>query len=71
MDDNKAYLAGVGVSLRSQHFSDFLKQKQSVDWLEIVADQFLGTQGIVLEKLMQITKDYPLNLLCLDIVSRY
>lgn len=53
---------GAGISLRSRHFDTFLSNKQPIDWLEVVADQFLNSQGILLEKLQRITQAYPINL---------
>lgn len=53
---------GAGISLRSHHFETFLSSIQPVDWLEIVADQFLNSQGILRDKLHKITQNYPVNL---------
>ena len=56
--------SGAGVSLRNNYFAEFLQQPQPVDWLEIVADQYLNSKGILIDKLCSIAKDYPTNLHC-------
>lgn len=55
-------LQGAGFSLRSRYFAEFLSQKQPVDWLEILADQLIGTEGILLEKVTHIAAHYPITL---------
>jgi uncharacterized protein (UPF0276 family) len=55
-------IQGAGFSLRSHYFSDFLHSQPDIAWLEILADQFIGTQGIALEKALAICKDYPTTL---------
>jgi uncharacterized protein (UPF0276 family) len=55
-------IQGAGFSLRSQYFSDFINQQQPIDWLEILADQLIGTQGILLEKVKSIAANYPTTL---------
>lgn len=53
---------GVGVGLRSKHFSTFIEERPDVPWLEVLADNFLNTQGILLEKLTTIAEHYPMVL---------
>jgi|GEM_PF-108521 len=55
-------LDGTGFSLRSRYFSDFLNNKQPVDWLEILADQLIGSFGAPYHKVTEICKDYPCTL---------
>ena len=38
--------AGIGVGLRSQHAAEFIEKKPSVDWLEVLADNYLSAGGI-------------------------
>ncbi len=57
-------IEGIGLGLRAQHYQKFLAQKQPVQWLEILADNYLNTSGIPLQKLLTITKDYPTALHC-------
>ena len=35
--------AGFGIGLRTQHYPDFLREPQAVDWLEIITDNYLST----------------------------
>jgi uncharacterized protein (UPF0276 family) len=59
-------LSGAGISLRSNFFADLMASKQPINWLEIVADQFIGTKGYLLERLLSITSQYPSNLHCVS-----
>ena len=51
--------AGFGIGLRTQHYSDFLREKQPVDWLEIITDNYLVEGGKPLVFLDQIRSNYP------------
>lgn len=51
--------AGFGLGLRTQHYGDFLAQKQDLDWLEIITDNFLVDGGKPLVMLDRIRRDYP------------
>lgn len=57
-------LQGAGVSLRSQHFNSLLQGEQAVSWLEVLADQYLNSHGILLEKLQALSALYPTSLHC-------
>eukprot|EP01041_Mallomonas_annulata_P020017 gene20017-39607_t len=50
---------GFGLGLRTQHYGDFLAQKQDLDWLEIITDNFLVDGGKPLVMLDRIRRDYP------------
>lgn len=50
---------GFGLGLRSAHYADFLRERQAVDWLEIITDNFLGDGGRPLVMLERIRQDYP------------
>ncbi len=52
-------IQGVGVGLRSKHFATFIEHQPNVPWLEVLADNYLHSQGILLEKLQTISKHYP------------
>ena len=52
--------AGLGLGLRTEHYSDFLSTPQPVDWLEIVTDNYLIDGGKPLAVLDQIRADYPI-----------
>jgi len=53
-------ITGFGLGLRPEHYSDFLQQRQSVDWLEILTDNYLVPGGKPLFYLERIRRDYPL-----------
>lgn len=61
---NKINITGVGVGLRAQHYEVFLKHHPEIPWLEVLADNYLNTQGIPLEKLFTITAHYPVVMHC-------
>ena len=50
---------GFGLGLRTQHYADFLARKQSLDWLEIITDNYLIDGGKPLAVLDSIRRDYP------------
>ena len=52
--------AGFGIGLRTQHYPDFLREPQAVDWLEIITDNYLVEGGKPLVLLDQIRADYPM-----------
>ncbi len=52
--------AGFGIGLRTQHYPDFLRETQAVDWLEIVTDNYLVDGGKPLVLLDQIRANYPM-----------
>lgn len=51
--------SGFGLGLRTAHYADFLREKQPVDWLEIISDNFLIDGGKPLSVLDQVRRDYP------------
>jgi uncharacterized protein (UPF0276 family) len=51
---------GYGVGLRSVHFSHLLSEKPAVDWLEIISENFLDSQGRPRYVLEQLAERYPL-----------
>jgi len=53
-------LAGFGLGLRPEHYSDFVAAKQAVDWLEILSDNYLVPGGKPLYYLDKIRRDYPM-----------
>lgn len=53
---------GFGLGLRTAHYNDFLNEHQSVDWLEVITDNFLVAGGKPLVILETIRQDYPIAL---------
>lgn len=51
---------GFGLGLRTTHYPDYFREKQPLDWLEIITDNFLGEGGKPLAVLDRIRQDYPL-----------
>lgn len=51
---------GLGVGLRSAHFAHLLAQRPAVDWLEIISENFIDSQGRPRYVLDQLAEHYPL-----------
>lgn len=51
---------GFGLGLRTPHYPDFQRERQPLDWLEIITDNFLVEGGRPLQMLDFIRRDYPL-----------
>lgn len=51
---------GVGLGLRTAHYSHILNERPKVDWFEIISENFLETEGRPLEVLDQIAEHYPI-----------
>ncbi len=53
---------GFGLGLRPQHYADFLAGPQPVDWLELIAENYMVPGGKPLAMLDAIRADYPVAL---------
>jgi uncharacterized protein (UPF0276 family) len=53
---------GFGLGLRTTHYPDFQQQRQRLDWLEVITDNFLVEGGRPLQMLDAIRRDYPMAL---------
>ncbi|MEP7049345.1 MAG: DUF692 domain-containing protein [Pseudomonadota bacterium] len=51
---------GIGLGLRTLHYSTIIGDKPAVDWFEIITENYLRTQGRPLEFLEQIADAYPI-----------
>jgi hypothetical protein len=51
---------GFGLGLRPVHYSDFLREPQAVDWLEIISENYMIPGGKPLAMLDAILERYPL-----------
>ena len=51
---------GFGLGLRTQHYNDFLAEPQSVEWLEVISDNYMVDGGKPLAILDRIRADYPI-----------
>lgn len=54
-----AHNTGFGLGLRTPHYGDFLANKQPLDWLEIITDNYLIDGGKPLAVIDAIRRDYP------------
>ena len=50
---------GIGLGLRTKHYSTILEEKPAVDWFEILSENYLQTDGRPLDFLDQISDRYP------------
>ena len=46
---------GIGLGLRTKHYSTILEEKPAVDWFEILSENYLRTEGRPLDFLDQIS----------------
>ncbi|MDA0832963.1 MAG: DUF692 domain-containing protein [Planctomycetota bacterium] len=51
---------GLGVGLRTVHYSHILSQRPSVDWFEIISENYIDSQGRPRYVLDQIAEHYPI-----------
>ncbi|MCZ6772913.1 MAG: DUF692 domain-containing protein [Proteobacteria bacterium] len=51
---------GIGVGLRKDHFGHILENWPTVDWFEIVSENFMDTEGRPLYVLEQLAERYPI-----------
>jgi len=51
---------GIGLGLRTVHYSHIVEQKPAVDWFEIISDNYLHTAGRPLDFLDLIAERYPI-----------
>ena len=50
---------GFGLGLRSQHFQYILEHKPSIDWFEIISENFMDSHGWPRYVINQIAEHYP------------
>ena len=50
---------GIGLGLRTAHYSTILEQRPPVDWFEILSENYMRTEGRPLDFLDQIAEAYP------------
>jgi uncharacterized protein len=53
---------GIGIGLRTVHFGTILGQHPSVDWFEVLSENFMDTGGRPLYVLDQVAERYPVAL---------
>lgn len=50
---------GVGLGLRTVHYSHILRERPAVDWFEIISENYMSTAGRPLDVLDAIAEQYP------------
>jgi uncharacterized protein len=53
-------LQGFGLGLRTEHYRDFIDTRPTVDWLEVISENYLVPGGKPLAMLDQIRRDHPM-----------
>jgi uncharacterized protein (UPF0276 family) len=53
-------LAGFGLGLRTPHYEAMLNEPQSIDWLEVITENYLVPGGKALDYLERIRERFPL-----------
>jgi uncharacterized protein (UPF0276 family) len=51
---------GIGLGLRTVHYSTIVEARPAVDWFEIISDNYLRTAGRPLDFLEAIAAEYPI-----------
>jgi uncharacterized protein len=51
---------GFGLGLRTEHYRDFIDSKPRVDWLEVIAENYMVPGGKPLAMLDAIRRDHPM-----------
>lgn len=51
---------GLGLGLRSLHYSHILEHRPPVDWFEIISENYMHTEGRPLYLLEQVAETYPI-----------
>lgn len=50
---------GIGVGLRPAHYPAILQHPHSIDWFEIISEQFMSQEGALFDFLEKILAQYP------------
>lgn len=53
---------GLGVGLRTAHYSHILRERPAVAWFEVIADNYMNTEGRPLHYLDRVAEHYPVVL---------
>lgn len=62
MNRFKLPFIGAGVGLRREHYAHVIETRPTVDWFEVIAENFMVAGGRPLEVLEQVRDDYPIAL---------
>lgn len=53
---------GLGIGLRTAHYAHILRERPEIDWFEVLADNYMHTDGRPLLYLDRIAENYPVAL---------
>lgn len=53
---------GIGVGLRPVHFPEIFSQWPTIDWFEVISENYLGVSGLPIRNLERILERYPVVL---------
>src|SRR5262245_1108622 len=62
MTPQKPTISGVGIGLRSRHYSEILERPPAVPWFEVLSDNYLVEGGPALWHLDRVLEHYPVVL---------
>ena len=63
MGANRFPFLGFGVGLRTVHYPYILEQWPSIDWFEIISENYMDSQGRPRYVLEQVAERYPIVIL--------
>lgn len=61
MQQNREKTTAIGIGYRPQHYSDLIRVKPPIGWLEVHSENYFGDGGKPQYDLAQLRKDYPLS----------
>lgn len=56
---NKLPNLGIGIGLRPEHYIEIFRDQPSIDWFEIISENFMGVSGMPMDNLLRILERYP------------
>jgi uncharacterized protein len=59
---DKTNIEGAGIGLRSQHYQTILSTLPSINWFEVLTENYFGDGGLPLHHLEKIREHYPITL---------
>ncbi|HAT1809865.1 TPA: DUF692 domain-containing protein [Legionella pneumophila] len=62
IDQAAPYSGCSGIGLRLEHIDDILKEQPTVDYFEVLADNYMKQSGVQFKQLLKIAEFYPVSL---------
>ena len=53
---------GIGIGLRPVHFAEIFAEKPSIDWFEVISENYMDVSGLPMRNLEKILERYPVVL---------